>query len=265
MHEVPLARIRAVLEYLVARYNRPEFIASDPVGFVHAFDDPRDQELIGIVAALFAWGRRDVVLRKLAELCERVHMAPRRYAETFPRHEGISLRGFVHRTWSADDVRALWGSLHQLLRRFGSLEAAFCAACEPNAPTVEQALDRFVEWLWEADPSGRLRRHVGRPSRGSSCKRLNLYLRWMVRRDGIVDLGIWSSFSPAQLLIPLDVHVVRVSRALGLLQRRSPDWRAVLELTDRLRRFDPHDPVRYDFALFGLGVAREPVPDLEVA
>ncbi|MCS7082596.1 MAG: TIGR02757 family protein [Bacteroidetes bacterium] len=258
------AYIKAYLELLVERYNRPEFIGSDPVACVHAFDDPRDQEIIGLFAALFAWGRRDVVLRKLFELCERLNLAPRWYALTFERHEGESLRGFVHRTWSEHDLCAFWRGLGRILRRYGSLEAAFYAGYEPQAPTVEGALERFIGLL-EQEVGRNARRHLRRPSEGSSCKRLNLYLRWMVRRDRIVDLGIWAEVNPAQLIIPLDVHVGRVARALGLLRRKSTDWRAARELTERLRVFDPEDPVRYDFALFGLGVFREPLPDLEGA
>ena len=163
---------------------------------------------------------------------------------------------FKHRTFQATDTLWFLEFLQQYYRQHNSLESAFSRHITPGDANIENALRGFHDTFFtHPDAPARTRKHVATPARGSTCKRLNMFLRWMVRKDATgVDFGIWSSISPAQLLIPLDVHVERVARRLGLLQRKQSDWQAVLELTENLKAFDPNDPVKYDFALFGLGV-----------
>lgn len=245
----------AYLDALVARFERPAFLEDDPVSVPHAFDDPADREVIGLFAALLAWGRRATVLAKLAELCDRMRLRPARFVRDFdPARDGARLEGFRHRTFQPEDAFHLTRALAALLRRHGSLEAAFAAGLPPEAEHVGPAIEAFSSGVMTAVPGvpARLRKHLARPSTGSACKRLAMYLRWMVR-PGPVDLGCWSAFRPDQLVMPLDVHTGRQARALGLLDRPRDDWRAALELTARCRALCPADPVRYDLALFGAG------------
>ena len=255
-------RLKQILDARVAQFEQPAFIAQDPVSIPHAFDDPRDQEVIGFYAALLAWGRRDIVLKKMAELCERMEYRPYRFVYSFEdsgQHE--RLQGFKHRTFQSVDAIGLTLVLSRVLQKFGSIEAAFASYVSADAPDVGCALEGFSQLLRTlgTDVPSRVWKHVSRPSSGSACKRLNMYLRWMVR-PGPVDLGIWQTIRPHQLLLPLDVHVGRQARAWGLLQRKANDWKAVQELTERCRMLDARDPVRYDFALFGSAIYGERLP-----
>lgn len=259
------AALKSYLDAVADRYERIDFIRDDPVSVPHGFDDPRDRELIALYAALLAWGRRDILLRKLADLCERMHFAPRSFVEGFdPVRDAPALDGFVHRTFSSEDAVNLTIALSHALDRFGSLEALFAVGMDMADPGGDPAgrirggLENFSSTLIEAAPgdASRMRRVLARPSTGSACKRLNMYLRWMVR-PGPVDLGIWNTPRPEELLLPLDVHSGRQARAVGLLERRSNDWKAAIELTRACRDMDPDDPARYDFAFFGAGSAGE--------
>ena len=245
--------LRATLDALVDRYERPAFVADDPVSVPRAFDDPADQETIGLFAALLAWGRRSVILSKLAELVDRVDGRPHRFVRDFRAgRDGWRLDGFKHRTFTSADAVALTVSLRATLEAHGTL-GTLVAAGVAGATDVGPGIQRLSDTLLAAVPEAGLRRkHVARPSTGSACKRLAMYARWMTR-PGPVDLGLWAGVRPAQLVIPLDVHTGRQARRLGLLARRSDDWKAVQELTAACRALDPDDPARYDFALFGLG------------
>ena len=256
------ADLRAFLDGLVDRFETPAFVADDPISVPHAFDDPDDRAVIGLFAALLAWGRRATILNKLGDLCGRMRYRPAAFVRAYePARDAACLDGFVHRTFSARDARALTGALRVLLDRHGSLEAVFAAGLAPGAPDVGPAIQAFSDAVLEAAPDAppRFARHLPRPSTGSACKRLAMYLRWMVR-PGPVDFGQWTSIAPAQLVLPLDVHSGRVGRALGLLARPTDDWRAALELTAACRVLRPDDPARYDFALFGAGAYRVPLP-----
>jgi uncharacterized protein (TIGR02757 family) len=243
------------LDTLVDRFERPAFIEDDPVAVPHQFDDPADREVIGLYAALLAWGRRATLLAKLAELCERMSYRPHRFVYDY--REGPPsdpLAGFAHRTFQPADAHHLTRALSALLRQRGSLEGVFASDGASGEADVGAGIQRFSEAVMGAVPGvpPRLQKHLARPSTGSACKRLAMYLRWMVR-PGPVDFGMWRQFSPAQLVLPLDVHTGRQARALGLLERPADDWRAVEELTATCRRLAPDDPARYDFALFGAG------------
>jgi uncharacterized protein (TIGR02757 family) len=253
-----LDALHEYLDTLVDRYEQPAFIDNDPISSPHAFDDPRDQEVIGLYAALLAWGRRDVMLRKLEELCERMDHAPYRFVRTFdPDTDGDALDGFVHRTFQPIDAHWLTTNLSAALDRHGSVEALF-EAHRPEDGTDDSPVATMIQEVSTTlltihdDTPERLRKHLARPEAGSACKRLNMYLRWMVR-PGPVDLNLWSVLDPAELMLPVDVHVGRQARSLGLLQRKTNDWKAVRRLTAVCRHFCASDPARYDFAFFGVG------------
>lgn len=262
---VPVASLddlRAYLDTLVDRHERPAFIDDDPISIPHAFDDPRDQEVIGLYAALLAWGRRDVMLRKLEELCERMNHSPSHFVRTFDpddRRDAEALDGFVHRTFQPADAIWLTTNLGTALDRYGTVEGLFEAhhpdetdgdAGSPVAAMLQGVSTTLL--TINDDTPDRLRKHLARPEAGSACKRLNMYLRWMVR-PGPVDLNLWSILEPAELMLPVDVHVGRQARTLGLLERKTNDWKAVRRLTAVCRHFCPSDPTRYDFAFFGVG------------
>lgn len=253
-----LDALQQYLDTLVDRYETPAFIDDDPISIPHAFDDPRDQEVIGLYAALLAWGRRDVMLRKLQELCERMDHAPFAFVRSFdPADDAEALDGFVHRTFQPIDAVWLTRNLSAVLDRYGSVEglvdAHLPAAASDEEPVAAglQGLSTTLLTIHDDTPE-RLRKHLARPAAGSACKRLNMYLRWMVR-DGPVDLGLWSCLAPGDLMLPLDVHAGRQVRALGLLDRKSTDWTAVRRVTAICRQFAPADPARYDFAFYGVG------------
>jgi uncharacterized protein (TIGR02757 family) len=249
-----LDALKSYLDRLVDRYERPRFIADDPISIPHGFDDPRDQEVIGLYAALLAWGRRETVLKKMADLCERMHYRPYAFVRTFdPRRDGDRLDGFKHRTFQPIDALHFTQNLGALLREHETVEALFARHLPPEAEDVGPAIQGFsTSIMAQPGTPARLRKHLARPEAGSACKRLAMYLRWMVR-PGPVDLGLWTQIRADQLVLPLDVHSGRQARALGLVNRKSNDWKAVQRLTAACRRLCPDDPARYDFAFFGVG------------
>ena len=246
--------LRAFLDGLVDRYERPAFIADDPVSVPRAFDDPADQEVVGLFAALLAWGRRSVILAKLADLAERMDHAPAAFVRGFQAGRDTErLAGFKHRTFTGGDAVALTLAVQAVLARYGSLGALFASGLPARASDIGPAIQAFSDTLGGIVAEAPVRsKHLARPSAGSACKRLAMYARWMTR-PGPVDLGLWGGVRPDQLVVPLDVHTGRQARRLGLLARPTDDWRAVMELTEACRALCPADPVRYDYALFGLG------------
>ncbi len=248
--------LKLLLDNAVLRYNTPAFIPNDPISLPHAFTILQDREIMGFWAATLAWGQRKTIIQNALRLAELMDGAPYDFIKNHTEEDRARFLDFKHRTFQATDTLWFLEFLQSYYRRYDSLEKAFIRHLGPNDPTVERALAGFHHDFFDhPDAPGRTRKHVATPERGSTCKRLNMFLRWMVRRDaGGVDFGHWHAIRPDQLLIPLDVHVERVARRLGLLERPQTDWRAVLELTDRLREFDALDPVKYDFALFGMGV-----------
>ncbi len=252
-------------------YNRPSFIARDPIAIPHRFSRKQDIEIMGFWAAVLAWGQRPVILKKATELVEHMDGTPYDFVRNHQESDLKRFLAFKHRTFNATDALYFLHFFRQYYQENESLEDAFLALPAPSpigppvmvvpttpdgTETVQQALiyfhDRFC-----CDPffPDRTRKHIATPVRNSSCKRLLMFLRWMVRQDtNGVDFGLWTRLSPRQLVIPIDVHVNRVARRLDLLTRPQTDWKAALALTETLRQLDPADPVRYDFALFGLGV-----------
>ena len=260
------ASVKDFLDAKADQYNRPSFIERDPISIPHRFSQKQDIEIMGFWSAVLAWGQRPVILKKAAELVELMDGAPYDFIRNHQESDLKRFLSFKHRTFNATDALYFLHFFHQYYAQHESLEDAFLPASETQAdnflpaPSIEQALitfhDRFCG-LTDFFPE-RTRKHIATPARNSSCKRLLMFLRWMVRHDDRgVDFGLWTRLSPDQLIIPIDVHVNRVARQLGLLTRPQTDWKATLELTDTLRQFDPADPARYDFALFGLGVEGE--------
>jgi hypothetical protein len=270
-------RLSEFLESKVAEYNQPAFIADDPVSILHRYSSRQDREIAGLFAAVFSWGNRKTIISKTAELLERMDHDPYAFILSHTEADLKSMRDFKHRTFQATDLYYFIDFLHfhysglpgsvthgvpgtgagQVARH--SLENAFTSWMLPDDADTTRALTGFHNYFFSLPEAPvRTRKHIATPERKSSCKRLNMYLRWMVRSDqGGVDFGIWTGIRPGQLVCPLDLHVARVARRLGLLTRKQNDWEAALELTKHLKKFDPDDPVKYDFALFGLGIVEK--------
>ncbi len=252
--------LKPYLDSLVRKIEVPEYIDSDPIQFMHAFESKTDQEIAGFFAAIMAWGRRDIVIAKVDDLLKRMNYHPTEFVQNFSESNVPELETFKHRTFKPIDIYWLVKGLQTILKEFEDFEG-FWSSCYKQAKRENRELIAvFHQRFFELHPETpqRTRKHISNPEKNSSAKRLYMYLRWCIRRSE-VDLGIWSFMTPAELKIPLDVHVARQARRLGLLSRKQNDWKAVLELTEKLRVLDPDDPAKYDFALFGLGV----YPELE--
>jgi uncharacterized protein (TIGR02757 family) len=248
-----------LLENAVQQFNRASFIADDPIGIPHRFSKKQDIEITAFWTAMLAWGNRKTIINSANELVRLMDGAPHDFLVNHQEIDRKPFLNFKHRTFQATDTLWFLEYLQRFYQNNHSLETAFVKHLSVDSENIEPALIGFHKdfFLDEFAPN-RTRKHVATPERGSTCKRLCMFFRWMVRQDSAgVDFGIWKNIRPHQLLMPLDVHVERVGRRLGLLEREKPDWRAVLELTENLRQFDPKDPVKYDFALFGLGVSGE--------
>lgn len=252
-------KLKAFLDRKVEEYNRPSFIAADPIGIPHRFKRRQDIEIAGFFAAVFAWGNRTTIINKTRELMQLMDNAPYEFCRN-PGLAGLKrLEAFKHRTFNATDLLYFVAFLHQHFTDHLSLETAFSQWMQPGDETVENALTGFHHYFFSLpDAPQRSKKHIATPQRGSTCKRLNMFLRWMVRKDNRgVDFGIWKTISPAQLICPIDVHVARVARRFDLVTRKPTDWLTALELTRHLKQLDPDDPAKYDFALFGLGVVEK--------
>lgn len=235
----------------VIQYNQASFIAADPICIPRLFHKKEDIEIAGLFAAVFAWGNRTTIISKSKELMQLMDNAPHDFCLNHRESDLQELAGFKHRTFTPTDLYYFISFLQQHYAQHKSLETAF----GPDK-RVEQALNYFHNYFFSLENvPNRTRKHIAAPFKGSTCKRLNMYLRWMVRKDKQgVDFGIWKTFRPAELICPIDLHVARVAKRFGLLQRKQVDWQAAVELTAYLKTLDPADPVKYDFALFGLGV-----------
>ena len=245
-----------VLEEKYLQYNRPDFIADDPISIPHRFTRRQDIEITGFFAAVLAWGQRKTIISKCSELIGLMEEAPYDFIRGHQEHDLKRFLQFKHRTFNPTDALYFIDFLHRHYARYDSLEDAFVTGLQPDDQTVEKGLTGFREYFFAPEYAPhRTRKHISSPAAGSACKRLNMFLRWMVRRDDKgVDFGLWTRIHPNQLVCPCDVHVERTGRRLGLITRRQMDWLTALQLTENLRQFDPADPVKYDFALFGLGL-----------
>jgi uncharacterized protein (TIGR02757 family) len=238
---------RQFLEELYARYNRRKHARSDPVRFLYAYEDIREREVAGLIAASLAYGRLGHILRSVADVLSRLQGEPRRFIlSATSRRLRDACAGFRHRLVNQDRLWRFLLAVKDVLERHGSLEACFASHDAPSSPTI---LPGLMGLAGELADRGRAPAHlVARPEKGSACKRWNLYLRWLVRRDE-VDPGGWERVRPSRLIVPLDVHMWRVCRKLGLTRRKVCNLKAAMEITDGFRRVSPADPVKYDFAL----------------
>lgn len=258
-----IKNLKPYLDKWVQIIEEPSYIDSDPILFMHAFQDKEDQLLAGFFAATMAWGRRDVVIRKVRDFLDRMDNRPTEFITNFSDRDARKFEGFKHRTFKPVDMIWLTKILQSILLDYGSFED-FWKDCYRQSKEAERPLmSVFHEQFFAQHPEApqRTRKHVSNADKKSSCKRLYLYLRWAIRQQSPVDLGLMDFMPQSELMIPLDVHVARQARALGLLTRTYNDWWAVQELTEALRLLDPEDPAKYDYALFGIGVEENAVPN----
>ncbi len=264
--------LKIILDELVATYNQPNFIQNDPISIPHLFSKKQDIEIMGFWSAMLAWGQRKTIINKSKELINLMDNAPYDFIQNHKENDLKPFLNFKHRTFNATDTLYFIDFFRRFYAKNESLETAFSKHLSPKDETIENALIGFHNTFFDneddtlgvtLDVPARTRKHVGTPLRKSACKRLCMFLRWMVRKDdnqngnqngSSVDFGIWENISSSQLVCPCDVHVDRQARKLGLITRPQTDWKTALELTKNLKIFDPNDPVKYDFALFGLGV-----------
>jgi uncharacterized protein (TIGR02757 family) len=251
--------LKDFLDSKVEQYNQPAFVKDDPICIPHLFTKKQDIEIAGLFAAIFAWGNRTIIINKSRELMKRMGNAPHDFILHHQDNDLKDLLGFKHRTFNDTDLLYFVHFLNFHYSHNASLESAFTQAMDTSQVSTENALRVFFKYFFSLDDAPkRTQKHIASPARNSTCKRLSMYLRWMVRKDDRgVDFGLWNNISPAQLVCPIDVHVARVAHRFNLLQRNKIDWVAALELTTYLRKLDPTDPVKYDFALFGLGVVEK--------
>lgn len=234
-------------------YENPDFIGSDPIQIPHSFSKKEDIEISGFLASTIAWGKREMIIKNTKRMMELMENAPHDFILNHTDEDVTSFDGFVHRTFNADDFRFFVKSLQNIYTNHKGLENTL--AITDGTDNYKTAIHQFKKTFFEIPHLPRTQKHVSDPVKGSASKRINMYLRWMVRdaKKG-VDFGIWKKHSSAHLHCPLDVHTGNVARKLTILKRKQNDWKAIQELDSTLREFDKVDPVKYDFALFGLGV-----------
>ena len=251
-----MADLKQYFDELVRKHNHPDFIPKDPISIPHLFTHQQDIEIMGFWAATLAWGQRVTIINKSMELIELMDGRPHNFILNHSEEDRIRFAQFKHRTFNYTDTLYFLDFFQRFYRQHESLEEAFIKNMKPEDENVKDGLIGFHELFFNHENAPhRTKKHVSTPVRKSCCKRLNMFLRWMVRQDDCgVDFGIWKRIRPDQLLMPLDVHVERVARRFNLIERKQNDFRTVEELTNTLKQFDPNDPVKYDFALFSIGV-----------
>ncbi len=246
--------LRDLLERLHDRYNREEFIADDPISIPHAFTGREDREISGFLAATIAWGNRKAIVRSARRMVEYMDSAPYDFTVNASEAELSRLNTYVHRTFNGSDFRSFLTALRRFYVEDGGVGRYFERRYAETGD-MRIVLSDFRKRFFSAEHDPHCCKHLSSIDKGAACKRLNMYIRWMVRRDDRgVDFGLWTGIPMSALYLPLDLHSGNMGRALGLLVRRQNDWKAVEEITSKLREFDPEDPVRFDFSLFGAGI-----------
>ena len=246
-------QVHELLEAKYLQYNRIDFIKDDPILIPHQFSKKEDIEIAGFLAAVIAWGQRKTIINNANRILKIMGNNPFDFIMNHSKSDLDRCKGFVHRTFNADDLKFFFTALKNIYQHHGGLEQAFLLK-----DSAKDSISEFKRLFFSIEHLKRTEKHLADPLKKSTAKRINMFLRWMVRKDRKgVDFGIWKQHSSANLMMPLDVHTANTGRALGLLKRKQNDWQAVEELTEALRHFDPTDPVKYDFALFGLGVNKE--------
>lgn len=252
-------KLKQFLDKKVDEYNQPSFIEHDPICIPHRFGKRQDIEIAGFFASIFAWGNRATIINKTTELMKLMDNAPHQFITSHSENDLKRLLQFRHRTFNVTDLLYFILFLKSHYHQSATLETAFSKWMDKKDENIENAFTGFHHYFFSLpDAPVRTKKHIATPARNSTCKRLNMYLRWMVRNDDRgVDFGIWKEIHPSQLICPIDVHVARVAKRFKLIERNSTDWLTALELTGHLKKFDRNDPAKYDFALFGLGVAEK--------
>jgi uncharacterized protein (TIGR02757 family) len=247
------SELKEFLDEKVELYNRPSFIELDPISIPHRYSKKEDIEISGFLAATIAWGNRKMILKNADRMMALLNDSPFDFIMNSDEQDLERIEGFVHRTFNSLDLIYFLKALKNIYKTKGGLESIFNEH-KPDE-SLKTSIHNFYMLFFELPHSKNTERHVSDPFKGSAAKKLNMFLRWMVRSDNHgVDFGIWKKISPSKLYIPLDLHSGNTARSLGLLKRKQNDWKAVEELTSVLSEFDPSDPVKYDFALFGIGV-----------
>jgi uncharacterized protein (TIGR02757 family) len=251
--------LKIFLDKKVKEYNQPYFIQQDPICIPHRFSKKQDIEIAAFFASIFAWGNRTTIIHKTTELMKLMDDAPHRFITTHSEKDLKRLLHFKHRTFNVTDLLYFILFLKYHYSQSPTLETAFTKWMNKKDENIENGLIGFHNYFFSLpDAPVRTKKHIATPNKNSTCKRLNMFLRWMVRKDNFgVDFGIWKKIQPSQLICPIDVHVARVGRQLNLIKRKNTNWQTALELTDRFKEFDVNDPVKYDFALFSLGVSQK--------
>lgn len=244
------AELKEFLDEKVLLYNNPSFIVDDPVQIPHLYTQKEDIEIGGFLSATIAWGNRKMIIKNAHKMMELMGNSPYDFVMNHNEDQLDALTGFVHRTFNSTDFATFIQALQHIYRHHGGLEGVFSDSSLP----LQERISKFKTLFFEIQHQQRTQKHISDPLKGSAAKRINMYLRWMVRQDNAgVDFGIWKGVSPSELSCPLDVHSGNMARKLGILKRTQNDAKALLELDTALRELDPVDPVKYDFALFGLG------------
>lgn len=245
--------LKEFLDAKVIQYNNPKFIESDPIQIPHRFSKKEDIEISGFLTATIAWGNRKMIINNANKMMELLDNSPYDFVMNHKPKELKFLENFVHRTFYGNDFIYFIKALQHIYKNHGGLETVLSSNIENNS--TQNAIHQLKKVFFELDHLPRTQKHVSDPLKGSAAKRINMFLRWMVRKDNAgVDFGLWETLSPSSLSCPLDVHSGNVARKLSLLARKQNDGKALAELDVKLRKLDPIDPVKYDFALFGLGV-----------
>lgn len=245
-------QLKQLLDEKYFQFNTPDFIESDPIQIPHRFGQKEDIEISGFLAATIAWGNRKMIIRNALRMIDLMDGAPFDFILNATQADIEQIDNFTHRTFNIFDFRYFLTALQNIYKKHGGLEKVFCQGYKQDN-TVKSAIKHFRQIFFELPHLQRTEKHVSCVSRGSAAKRINMFLMWMVRDDGRgVHFGLWKCIPTSALMLPLDVHTGNSARALGLLERKQNDWKAVEQVTNNLRRFDPDDPIKYDFALFGL-------------
>ena len=253
MDKVSKEEILSFLNYKSNQYNNIKFIETDPIQIPHLFNKKEDVEISGFLTSTISWGNRKSIIKSAEKLIELLDHSPYDFILNHKKRDLDTLKPFVHRTFNGIDLIQFVKSLKHIYRNYNGLEEIFRNNIKDDS--LQYAIHKMKKIFFEIPHTNRTKKHISDPMRGSAAKRINMFLRWMVRDDTRgVDFGIWKSISPRYLSCPLDVHTGNVARKLGLIQRKQNDHKAVMELDKKLREFDLSDPVKYDFALFGLGV-----------
>ncbi len=248
--------LRDLLEYLHDRYNRPDFIEPDPISVPHSFTSRDDREIAGFMAATIAWGNRQAIVKSAHRMMRYMDNAPADFVRNATDADIDSLGEFVHRTFNGEDFKTFVRSLRHIIEGWGGIGNYFEEQYEALGD-MRDVLSAFRRDFFFVEHDRHAEKHLSNIDRGAACKRLCMYLRWFVRRDDRgVDFGLWQRIPMSALYLPLDLHTGRMGRALGLLQRKQDDWRAVEQITAALREFSAEDPTRYDYSLFGAGITR---------